>query len=82
MLYGGFVIGDSVSDLISVPKVINNNVDAGVYTLTPTGGESLNYNFLYFSNTLTIKKSDYNMSNVSLTNQTFVYDGLKKNNSN
>jgi len=50
MQYSGFVLGEDESDLDTVPTCITDAEDtatAGAYTITPGGGVSDNYTFVY-----------------------------------
>jgi hypothetical protein len=53
----GFVNGETAETAAGyvAPTVINENTDAGTYTLVPAGGSALNYDFEYVSGTLTIE---------------------------
>lgn len=55
--YTGFVLGETASNLTTAPQVsttATTNSTAGYYTLTPQGGVSNNYNFIYLDGRLTI----------------------------
>ncbi len=57
MTYAGFVLGETPANLGTAPVVSTSattNSSAGYYTLTPGGGVSQNYNFVYVTGRLTI----------------------------
>lgn len=71
----GFVGFDSRDVLEIQPEVENTNTDVGIYILTPKGGGSINYNFIYISGELIIEKATYDLSNIKFDDQEFSYDG-------
>jgi hypothetical protein len=55
--YTGFVLGETAANLTTQPQPSTSattNSSAGYYTVTPGGGVSQNYNFVYVSGRLTI----------------------------
>jgi hypothetical protein len=57
MTYTGFVLGETPANLTTQPTVnttATTNSSAGNYVLTPGGGASQNYNFVYVTGRLTI----------------------------
>jgi hypothetical protein len=55
--YTGFVLGETAANLTTAPTVsttATTNSAPGYYTLTPQGGVSQNYNFVYTAGRLTI----------------------------
>lgn len=57
--YSGFVNGDDASTFTTQPSIateVTATSNAGTYTITPEGAQSVNYDFTYTAGTLTIKK--------------------------
>ncbi|SJZ35434.1 beta strand repeat-containing protein [Anaerorhabdus furcosa] len=72
----GFVNGENATtdNTYINPIVINTNTNAGVYTLTPSGGNpGKNYVFAYTSGSLTIQKGSLH---VNIQGYSGIYDGL------
>lgn len=57
--YSGFVNGDDASTFTTQPSIVTEATttsNAGTYTITPEGAQSVNYDFTYTAGTLTIKQ--------------------------
>ncbi len=74
--YNGFVAGENSSVLSGTPAYSGDSqtaVDAGDYTITPSGLSSNNYNISFVDGTLTINKAPLS---ITANNDSKDYDGL------
>ncbi|MBP7741199.1 MAG: DUF5011 domain-containing protein [Candidatus Pacebacteria bacterium] len=72
--YGAFQNGDDENDLDTQPTASTLAVtgsNAGLWDITPAGGISDNYSFVYATGTLTINKANQVITFGSLTNKNF-----------
>jgi autotransporter-associated beta strand protein len=68
LIFDGFVGDDTRDSLTSLPEAACSANDTGVYEITVSGGEALNYNFAYTSGTLTVMKKGQTNSPQLATN--------------
>ena len=70
--YQGFVYDEDETTLTTLPTVICEGGDrphAGTHTLTPSGGEARDYEFVYEPGTLTVEKSPLTVTAETYTNR-------------
>jgi len=73
LTYDGFLAGDGVAGLDSLPAVntvAGESSPAGIYDLNPSGGRSSKYRFVFTSGQLTVVKAPQTLVFESLPNQT------------
>lgn len=71
--YTGFVLGENTTNLLVVPVVTTTATGSspvGTYPITPAGGSSNNYNFIYVNATLSIIPEGYIVINRPIVLQT------------
>ncbi len=72
--YSGFVNSDDETDLVTPPTASTTAVadsDAGIYSITPSGGLDPNYTFSYVPATLTIEKAEQTITFDPITDKTY-----------